>query len=119
MVQQPDKVADRLERRVRRWRVGCVAPAVAAHVGNERPVAGARHCRRLRPPARTDGGEPVAEQDRRAVAQLGDVKVDAVGWDCVTTHGGSLLAEAGTGGLSRGQYGCIAGAWANAIKGRR
>src|SRR5205085_10429537 len=53
--------------------------AVAAHVGRDRAVAGAGDDRHLLAPRAPQLGKAVHEHDGLALADLGDVHVDAVG----------------------------------------
>lgn len=77
-VEQPDHIADHVQKSVPLDRLGPVSPTEAAHVGRHRAEAGLRQSTELMAPRVPTLGKPVAQQHEGPGALLRDVHPDAV-----------------------------------------
>ncbi len=86
-IEQPDHVADEMEQSVVVDRFGPVGLAVAAHVRRDGVESGCRQRRDLMAPGIPGFGKAVTENNQRTVALLGDVQMNAVGFDSALDDG--------------------------------
>jgi hypothetical protein len=86
VVEEPEHVVAERENVVRLDLARHRAPAVPAHVGGDRAVARRRQHGQLVPPGIPELGEAVAEDHGAALALLGDMELDSVGWDAAVGH---------------------------------
>jgi hypothetical protein len=80
-VDQPDQIADHIQRRVLPHVRGAVAGAVTAQIGRDRKITGLRKRPELMPPRMRSFGKAMAENDQGAGALRHEVEANAIGLD--------------------------------------